>query len=176
MSDHGINPPPVMRVPILTYLAELLECVCTNLEEHGSGPVCWCGVYPGNAVSFESCDECSNGSCGSAYVNPGTTWSYQTFPSPAFDAACTLPLAYTIDVGIQRCFPTMEEDGTLPPAGVITETALNVMQDQWALHKAIRCCEFEQGKIVLGSWTPIGPQGGCVGGFWTAYLNPYRWA
>lgn len=33
-----------------------------------------------------------------------------------------------------------------------------------ALHQAIVCCDLDP--VVLGTYTPVGPQGGLVGGYW----------
>ncbi len=164
--------------PVIPMMAQLTECVCAHVELAGSGPVCWCGIYPGASVSWDSCGvECDDpDTCGMAYVRPATSFPYESFPFPALDDTCQAPVGFEVEIGILRCFPTAEEDGSLPSPEVITSTAIDVLQDQWALHKAIRCCEFEEGKVVLGQWTPVGPQGGCVGGHWSAFLNPYRWA
>ena len=177
MSDLPPEVPEWTINPVIPMMVQLLECVCQHVEHAGSGPVCWCGMYPGAQVSHDYCGiECENDTCGMAYIRPGSAFSFESFPSPALDDTCQLPVGFEIEVGIQRCMPTMEEDGSLPSPADITETTLNLLQDQWALHKAIRCCEFEQGKIILGPWTPTVAQGGCVGGYWQTFVNPYKWA
>lgn len=161
--------------PILTFQNKLVECVCTHLEHAGSGPTCWCGLYPGVAVSWEGCGECGNGACGMGYVRPGRVFPYATFPSAVLDASCVKPIAYQFEVGVLRCFPTMNDQGEFPPAEEITEVTNKVTQDAWALHRAIRCCKDDdfRGTVTIQEWTPIGPAGGCVGGFWTIYVDPF---
>jgi len=160
--------------PVLPMLVELADCVCEHLEVAGSGPTCWCGIYPGASVSWDYCGECDSGKCGMGYIRPDIAFPYETFPTPTLDESCERTIAWRFEVGVVRCIPTMEEDGSLPSPADVSEAAVNLLQDQWALHKAIRCCEFTRGSIVLESWTPTGPQGGCVGGFWSCYVDPYH--
>lgn len=167
---------PEKKVPRITHgLLDLLECVCDALTVLGQGPTCWCGIYPGETVSWEHCGECDNGNCGQAYIRPATAFPYDIFPQQAFDATCANPLAYEIEVGVLRCFPTMDEHGDPPEDETITESALLLLEDQAALHTAIRCCDSPllEGHL-LGAWTPVGPNGGCVGGSWQVYLDPWR--
>jgi hypothetical protein len=160
-----------MRVPILQLLSDLHECVCESLALNGQGPTCWCGIWPGETVSWDYCGaECKNDACGMAWVRAGTSAPYSTFPLAELDSACEKPLFYEIEVGVLRCLPIIEDDGSLPAAADITEAALGLAIDQMALHRAIRCCRL--GAFALGAWRPVGPQGGCVGGFWTLYVDP----
>jgi hypothetical protein len=39
--------------------------------------------------------------------------------------------------------------------------------DAAALHSAIKCCGLD---AAIETYQPIGPEGGCVGGLWRAYL------
>jgi len=171
MSDPEL---PVLPVPPLApFLLELLDCVCDTIAEFGQGPVCWCGIYPGSSVSWEYCGNCSDDMCGMAYIRPGDASPYQIFPAAEIDASCAWPLVHAVEVGIVRCMPTMEEDGTLPDAQTVTDAALGMVLDQMALHRAIRCCVKDSVDAVgLGSWTPVGPAGNCHAGFWTIYVDP----
>jgi hypothetical protein len=42
------------------------------------------------------------------------------------------------------------------------------LDDAFALYRALRCCQGVE--VAAEAWTPVGPEGGCVGGQWTAYL------
>jgi hypothetical protein len=156
--------------PLATKLVEILQCVCENIETYGAGPVCWCGLYPGDSVAWDACGECDNGHCGMAYVKPGIAVPYQTFPVAQLDASCSWPISHSIEVGIVRCFPTSEDDGTPASADAVTEATLNMALDQAALYRAIRCCSCSE--IALAGWQPLGPLGNCVGGAWTMWIDP----
>jgi hypothetical protein len=163
-----------MRVPILQILSDLHACVCEAVATDGQGPVCWCGIWPGETVSWDFCGaECSSDACGMAWVRAGIAAPFDTFPVAVLDPNCDKPLFYEIEVGILRCLPVMDEDGSLPSPEAITEAALGLAIDQMALHRAIRCCELTSK--VVANWRPVGPQGGCVGGFWTLYVDPTTW-
>jgi hypothetical protein len=155
---------PLAIEPVLLDLA---ACVCNELEVTGAGPTCWCGVYPGTSVSYEFCEECANGACGMAWVRPSGVFPYNTFPISTLESGCRAPLAWSVEVGCVRCLPTPSQ-GELPTPDQLLQSATDQMADAMALYRALRCC---QGVDVAAElWTPIGPEGGCVGGQWTAYL------
>jgi hypothetical protein len=147
-------------------LVELTECLCMTMAEASSGPVCWCGTYPGAQVSWEYCGECAGDTCGMAYVRLAGIAPYDEFPIPTVDDRCTKPLFMGLEVGVLRCFP-QPEDGSLPTDDVLTEVALAQIADAEALYSVLVCC---QG-IGVGQYVPVGQAGGCVGGFWTAYAS-----
>lgn len=156
---------PITPPAIAMALVDLADCVCAELADSGAGPTCWCGLYPGATVSWEYCGECQGGLCGMGYVRLAGVFPYETFPLAALDARCVLPLAWAIEVGSLRCFPQTEE-GVADPV-TMAETSLNQVLDARAIWKAVKCCGME---VSVESWRPVGPQGGCVGGFWLAYL------
>ena len=170
MSDVPLMNVPRSMPPIAPVVIDLINCVCEMLATNGQGPTCWCGVYPGASVSWEECGDCGDDVCGMGYVRPGTTTPYDVFPFSVIDENCVKPLAYELEVGVLRCFPTMDDDGAMPPADVTTEAAMGLLQDQYALYQAIMCCEGLKTKAI-SAWQPIGPQGNCVGGFWTVYVD-----
>ena len=83
---------------------------------------------------------------------------------------CERPLAWAIEVGSLRCFPQPEDGGIVSPEDM-TEVAVNQYLDGRALHDAIHCCGLT---TALETYVPVGPAGGCVGGFWQAYLDDPR--
>jgi len=162
----------MIKVAFAEYLTELLECVCSSVAEYGQGPVCWCGIHPGDNVSWEMCGgECGDGVCGMAYVRPMTSFPYQEFPAASLNSQCELPIAHQIEIGILRCMPLMEDDGTFPDAAVITDAALGIEIDKAALLRGINCCQSSHVKSVE-AWQPLGPGGGCIGGVWRMYVDP----
>lgn len=155
--------PTLILEPVLL---DLVTCVCNELQTTGAGPTCWCGVYPGTMVSYEFCGECQNGACGMGWVRPSGIFPYATFPVPSLESGCINPLAWTVEVGAVRCLPT-PSDGALPSPDELLDVTTSQMADAFALYRALRCCGIE---VAAQAWTPVGPDGGCVGGQWTAYL------
>jgi hypothetical protein len=50
----------------------------------------------------------------------------------------------------------------------MTEVAIGQLLDANALHRALKCCGLDIG---VAAYTPLGPEGGCVGGSWLAFLD-----
>jgi hypothetical protein len=98
------------------------------------------------------------------YVRPAGVFPYESFPIATFDVQCIRPLAWSIEVGALRCIPQGEE---IPTPVQMAEVTLGVVMDARALYKAVKCCGYEVG---IERYQPVGPEGGCVGGFWVAYL------
>lgn len=157
---------PIAPTRLQALLADLSTCVCTELEA-ATGPLCWCGVWPGDEVSWEGC-ECHD-ACGMGWARLVGSFPYESFPSPAVDVTCRLPLAYVVEVGALRCMPTANEDGSIPDPAAVAEAAMRQYADMDALYRALKCCPADQ--IAVEAWVPLGPQGGCVGGGWTAYVS-----
>ena len=152
---------------IVLALDDLVTCMCAEVTASG-GPLCWCGLWQGETVSWDYCEECSGGACGMGWVRLVTVFPYQEFPVPAVVARCTLPLAYQIELGVVRCMPTADTDGNLPPPAAIAEAANIALLDAQAMHRAMVCCS---PPVIPELYTATGPQGGCGGGAWTGYLS-----
>lgn len=161
-----------MKPPKITLaLMDLRDCLCSALCEIGAGPTCWCGIWHGELVSWDYCSECDRGACGMGWVRLFDAAPSETFPEATIDPNCTMPLAYQIEVGAVRCYPTMDDDGSLPDEGAIGEAAMGMIADMEAMHEALRCCTSEHiTDFVLGNYLPLGPSGACAGGAWTAWI------
>lgn len=154
---------------IMPYLSALVDCMCEQLAETGAGEPCWCGILPGLVVSLEYCETCNTDHpCGMGWVRVAAVFPYETFPTPTLDPHCRLPVGWQIEAGAVRCMP-VPGDGEILPPDAMTLVALNQMADAEAIHRALLCCEAPE--VVVELYQPIGPDGGCVGGFWTAYLG-----
>ena len=159
--------PPIVLPRIVLALDALATCVCEQLATTGAGPTCWCGLYPGAAVSWEHCGECDGGVCGMGYVRLARVFPYNTFPQGVIDLRCASPLAWAVEIGALRCLP-QPADGEPPSPEIAAEATVNQMLDARAIWEAMKCCGLEIG---IETYIPVGPEGGCVGGFWLAYLD-----
>lgn len=165
--------PPALPYPsVQAILLELVDCVCTSLADNGAGPTCWCGLYPGETISWEYCGgECDEGACGMGWVRATTVFPYETFPVPVIDSRCQRPLAWGVEVGALRCMSMGQE---IASPEEMADTSLSQVLDARALWLALKCCQDNNGRSIEISpdvYTPVGPLGGCVGGFWTAFLT-----
>jgi hypothetical protein len=145
--------------PLLTDLA---SCLCAEIAASQLPEPCFCGILPGGIVALDYCEEC-DGKCGMAWVRLTTITELRS-EQVQDSSKCTQPLRATVEVGIARCAPTGDESGP-PTMAEQLDTARLLLADQAAVLRAIRCCTGRM--FTLGTWTPMGPQGGCVGGAWT---------
>lgn len=85
---------------------------------------------------------------------------------------CGVPAwTVTFGLGLLRCAQTVRDDGSAPPPAALTAEALQVATDAATLCRVIECDWTKISgleRITPTVWTPLGPDGGCVGGEWQA--------
>lgn len=148
------------------HAAAIAAAIPDELIARGLDDVCFVGVVPGAAASFDYC----GGDCGGmAWVRvAGLFPSSTTFPYP--DAARRpgpILLAQQFEVGIVRAI-VVPDDGEAPDEETQTAEAGIQLADMRAILAVI--CGYFTGRdipFLLGSYTPYGPEGGCTGGSWT---------
>lgn len=134
--------------------------------------LCMEAFYPGQNVpadfGLESCG-------GMVWVQMSAANPTVTFPDPDYAVGnCSYSLAYTFEVGLIRPTPVpTEERGhiTLPGAEEISAAAYQQMDDLEAMHRGISDCKKYIDYVILGSYAPIGPDGGAGGGAWTVMMG-----
>jgi hypothetical protein len=150
-------------------LVELAQCVCDEVKAAGlESSICFCGLVGGAVVEPVIGPKGE----GMAWVRLVNAYPSTTFPgiTQAVNTSCTAPLAAEIEVGITTCTPQPRTS----TSNIRAEDWLNAVRTQMAgmaaLRRAIECC-FPHEDKVLGQWTPIGPQGGEIGGSWRLYIG-----
>lgn len=156
-------------------LLGLLECAEEQLER----PVCRSFWNPGDTAPHDICEVSKEVVDGEVVERDGQLWvghltdtaGWPTISSNPI--TCATPFAVSIELGIVRCAKSKLKDVTyIPAANLITEDAEQQEEDRIALKNAILCCWGVSGKDMLPPiWTPIDPQGGCVGGVWTVIIR-----
>lgn len=158
-----------MTVTIEQMLGTLLDALNNELVTDGSrADMCSCTIYPGDAVPMDYGLESCGGMAWVRLVAAGPTTA---FPSASVTVDnCTYSLAYTVEMGIMRPAPIAEQFGSeveLPDDTAHFNASNRLTQDLTLMHRAIKDAKKDIPLLVLGSWTPQGPQGGTVGGTWT---------
>jgi hypothetical protein len=151
-------------------LAVLLEELSAGLEEAGLlESMCAITVFPGTAVPV---DYVGGDSCSSmAWVRHVSSNPTVRFPSA--DASidnCAYTLAHIIEVGIIRPSPIPMSDGNtvdLPDDIAHFNSAMELADDMILMKDAIARAAKSIDFVILGSYVPVGPEGGAVGGTWT---------
>lgn len=147
-------------------LDQIQVCLCAQLTDSDI-PVCRCCVVAGN-VALDNC--CEEDDCeGQAWVRLVRVYPSDRFPAAgAQKTACPIQWAAVVEVGVVRCAPTLNNQGEVPTCEELAASAAGVHADMVAMYRAVGCCGLDSDEVVLGEWSPIGPEGGCVGGRMTA--------
>ena len=158
-------------------MLHLVACLGGTLEARGLPTPCFLGLVPGDS-QYLACGECDDGKCGSAWVRLVREYPSLNFPAQEQEnAKCGTRVAWVIEVGVIRCAPTINPDGSGP--GVEEQLASTRVQlaDKAAMKAAIACCVQSyrvSGKpvpYVLGSYSPSPFMGGCGGGSWEVTIG-----
>jgi hypothetical protein len=149
-------------------MESLAECLC---EAVGSD-LCFCGLIPGEGVIETYSTGCDD-VCGMAYVRLASATPGNSLSSVANVAQqpgnCQQGLLVPLEIGVFRCFPPPDQDGNPPDAATMLAITEQQIDDMMAMRRAVACCA-DSRDIVLGTYSPIGPEGLSIGGFWTLTL------
>lgn len=149
-------------------LVAISQCLCAEITVRELPTPCFCGVLSGAALIADYCNPESEGN-GMAYVRL-LGISPLGSGNPSAPTVCAPPLEAVIEVGILRCAPMLADDGSPPDMQQQLATARLAAADMAAALSAITCCLPDSRDVSVQGWQPVGPDGGCVGGAWTAVL------
>lgn len=99
--------------------------------------------------------------------------------SPASAMPCS-PMGFAVDFEVVhlRCAPTISVQGlsaAVPTPEQTTDAAIELFRQGWAVCVGIACqaraWRARGLTSVMTPWTPVGPEGGCVGGITTLSVD-----
>lgn len=153
-------------------MAALLEALTAQIRAAGKADdYCAVTIYPGTGVpvDFGPESDCR----GTAWVRLVSASPSVAFPSPAMTVDnCGYTLAYIVEMGMVGPAPVMEERlGRLvvPDDVEQFEASMRMFAELEMMHAAIKAAGIDQ--LILGDWTPQGPEGGVMGGLWTMTIG-----
>lgn len=164
--------------PVTTGLDAVLLAVLSDaalaLDDAGV-PADRIVVTAGATTPWDNC--CENG--GQVYIRLDrlneTAAPGAPFPArPARNTDCPALYAAQAALGVVRCAHTVDDDGAAPSAAEESADALATIHDAGILRGVILGAPEAHRQIMkaaLGDWTPVGAQGGCVGGEWQMWLG-----
>lgn len=144
-------------------MRDLAACLCAQCEDDSLPPLCFCGIVPGQEVALEYHGNCED-VCGMAWVRMTAL-----YPASGVGAVNTSPgncgslVGVDVELGIMRCMPVGEADGSPPTADQLQAAAELQVKDALALWAAVQCCQAS-ADFLIGQYTPFGPSGGIIGG------------
>jgi hypothetical protein len=171
----GVVVDPVAGPVLLDVLAAALGAFD---EAPGAVAPCAAGVVAGAAAAVDRGLDTADGCCGQLWVRLVSLYPSRTFPDPdgrPTDAG-SVSWAVVVEVGSVRPAPIVREEGEriiLPSMDEEQEAAWVAVTDQAVLRYALltRYAEDREVQLVLGTFTPFGPEGGVVGGALTATIQ-----
>lgn len=164
------EPPIVYPNQVQLRLNDLATCLCAQIIADGLPEVCWCGQVPGEIVSFDYAGDC-NDACGMAWVRLIQVYPSTVVGEPSAQPGnCSTLLGFDVEIGIVRCAPVIQEGGEFPSVTEQADAVALQIADMMAMRRAIVCCSGHKD-FLLGPYTPVGPDGGVVGGAWTVAMQ-----
>lgn len=146
--------------------AEMVETSLADLAADASialDPTPGRTIYaaPGMSVAH---DDCCDGQVWARLVSIGPLPNADPAKRPGMHP-CAMPhFLATIELGVIRCAAVMGNNGKAPSPRQITQDGQQGIADMATLLGVLRCTPDLRS---LGAWTPVGPEGGCHGGYWT---------
>lgn len=163
---------PVLRRDRLSWPLLNALCTCTARQLGIIGrPVCEFPIVFG--ASPPPADNCS---CTCDHGGQGTAWARLVSEDAAPTGpvgACDTPWNVTIETGVYRCWPTLDQRRQPPTSDDYTKATAGLVDDAAALRRGLSCCTWIAEKDIPWSRaqiTPLGPSGGCVGVTLTATI------
>lgn len=145
-------------------LTEILATVVELVAAQGWEPLCMVEVVPGQQVALDYCDRCDS----------GMAWGRVADITAVLDeagggSACATAWNVSIEVGMVRGAPIMHADGEPPTPEEQAEAADRQRIETDLIFQALTCTDLTADvRVQPLIYTPIGPDGGCVGGAWVA--------
>lgn len=150
--------------PVYDVVSAIASCLCQQIKDTVDLPgVCFCGIVPGDMASAAYSGDCEDENCGMAWVRLVTMYPSKIVGQQDNTAGnCGSGLGIDLELGIMRCFDASEE---VPSPEVLLAAAQLQYEDALVMQRAIYCCSAVPNKsTILSAYTPLGPDGGLVGG------------
>lgn len=168
-----------VAAPVLSRVLDLTSALFDELHQGDETvvPPCAVMVVSGAAAVLDRGLTQEGGCCGQLWTRLVSSAPSRNFPEPdATPHVEELSWAVTIELGIVRPAPILEEVGgevVVPSVEEEQDAASVAVVDAAILREALlnRYADAEDVAVVLGAYTPFGPDGGVVGGVITATIQ-----
>lgn len=161
-----------MKMSAPQLLAEMLESLTRQIKAKGrQDQYCSITIQPGNSVAYDFGD---NNCMGMAWVRLVTSNPTVAFPTPnvTADGCLTGNLALTVELGMLAPAPHVDArlgEFIVPEDTELFDASMRQVEEMQMMFDAIRTAQIPE--LQLGTYAPEGPDGGVVGGTWTAIIG-----
>lgn len=153
---------------VLAVLETLRDAVAEQFETDGHDNFCLLTLMPGENVPFDYCDKCDDGMAWVRLVSlqpPQDRLERQT-------VTCYTEMSMTVEIGHIFAAPWPDADGDLPEQHEHHDAALRQIKSSDLMLRALLCTDLPGDETPAEpTYTPLGPDGGCLGGSWSATLR-----
>lgn len=172
--------------PVRRIMTDLAACLSNQIRDADNGVArpCTVTIVPGDSVLPEYQGECDDEvdpdypdqafDCGLAWVRLMNLYPASA-PGVRADTAGTCvasTLGFDLNIGLTRCFELPEDPTTTLSPQQLADSTWAQLADGLIIRKAIMCCEsLESDNSTLGTYSPIGPIGGLLGGSWSISVS-----
>jgi hypothetical protein len=146
-------------------LFDLTRCLCQEITDSGLPDVCSCTIVPGTQATADGTYGCENTS-GLAWVRLAGIVSRQGAQQVT---SCVQQMTASVEMGVIRSMAVPENGEPLSEAELLAASQLQ-LADMAAMMRAFCCWTKLDHEGQLLQYTPVGPQGGTVGGTWTVVV------
>lgn len=138
--------------------------------------LCALSIYPGIGVPFDYAADSEDCSGGMGWIRMFSSFPSNLYPTPenSLRGSCTAPLAFMVEIGLVRPAGVLDTDlggVTIPSPEEEFDLSMALIDDMMLMKEAVTRTKATYSDIILGAWTPSGPDGGAVGGVWTLTLS-----
>jgi hypothetical protein len=162
--------PDLLAWPLLSNLkTALVEEIASSALD----PFCFVGIMPGGAAAFDYIDDCDE-ICGMAWLRLASIRESLPEGSEA-PSRCYSQFIVNVELGMIRCYQTFADtEGNVMPLEYQESKAESQMAEMAAMKRVLVCSDAASNTdVFMGQYLPIGPEGGAVGGAWTAQFAIY---
>lgn len=144
----------------------LAACIVELRADGTDGNLCSTTKFPGESAPLDYA-ECG----GMLWVRLVNSSQTTQFPAPEQRPnVCASTLVYNVEVGLMRPSPIPEDtlgDFQLPTEEEHSDATDRQLDDMEAVHRGLVRASRDIEMMSIGSYSPVGPIGGTVGGLWT---------
>lgn len=152
---------------VSSILIELADCLCQEIKARDMPDPCFCGVMPGDDAPLIYCNACQGGQAWTRLVGVGE-------PSAEFNIPtnnCSGQLVMQVEMGMVAGFVNIDSDGDAVDFATQLAATERQLAEMDAMHHVLTCCGLTmKEKVSALAYTPIGPDGTCLGGIWTGVI------
>ncbi len=147
---------------VSAIIIELADCLCREITARDMPEPCFCGVLPGDAAPFVYCNACEGGQAWVRLVSIGEPETVLPLNN------CVGLMSVQFEMGMVFGWLPVDDDGEPVDMAASLAATERQISEMDAMHKALTCCDLSIGEKVGGlAYTPVGPDGTCLGGIWT---------